>query len=150
MERNPLGGTGSACLSSIQNKLFTRNLEMDRSMYFFNFWLCTSEWKSIDHTGKRVLKLVILPSLKVICRKLWRYCSSKSRNFADAFMVGGTKLTPPPPHTHTHTHTHTPYKCLYIFATLGSYIWAHLRLTTFTFGNFTNFMALSVVSTDFP
>ena len=139
MERNPLGGTGSACLSSIRNKLFTRNLEMDPSKDFFNFWLWLSEWKSIDHTGKSVLKLVILPSLKVICSKLWRYCSSKSRNFADVFMVGRTKFPPPP-----------PYKCLYIFATLGSYIWAHLRLITFMFGNFTNFMSLSVVSTDFP
>ena len=43
MERNPLGGTGSACLSSIQNKLFTRNLEMDPSKNFFNFGLWTSE-----------------------------------------------------------------------------------------------------------
>ena len=53
-----------------------------------------------------------------------------SPNFTDVCMVGaGHKLAPPfqPP----------TYKRLSIFATLQTYIFAHLRRITFSFGNVT-------------
>ena len=50
-----------------------RNLEMNPSKDFFNFWRWTSEGKSIDTAGKSVLKLVILPSLswEILQMFLW-------------------------------------------------------------------------------
>ena len=90
---------------------------------------------------KECLKISYFAKFESDLLKAMKILLLKVEKFFRCFYGGGNKINPPPP---------PPYKCLYIFATLGSYFWAHLRLITFMFGNFTNFMSLSVVSTDFP
>ena len=104
--------------------------------------LTLDKWGKINwHHWKECLKISNIAKFESDLLKAIKILLLIVKKFCRCFYGGGNKIAPPPP---------PPYKLLYSFATLGSYILAHLRRITFTFGNFTNFMALSVVMTDFP
>ena len=64
---------------------------------FFQFLTWTSNGKSVNTTGKRILKLIKSPSLKVICWKLTKTKLLKGAKFYSHFYGEEDKLTPLPP-----------------------------------------------------
>ena len=104
--------------------------------------LTLDKWGKINwHHWKECLKISNIAKFESDLLNAMKILLLKGREILQMFLWWGKQNWPPPP---------PPYKVLFICATLGSHILAHLRRITFTFGNFTNFMALSVVSTDFP
>ena len=113
--------------------------------FLFFFFLSTFDEGKLGeirrHQWKERPKISKIAKFESELLKTNRYSFSKSRNFTDVCMVGGTNLPPLPP---------PPASCKRL-QTLLNYIFARVRRFTFRFSNFTNFKALiPVQSRDFP
>ena len=64
---------------------------------FFQLLTWTRSGKSVDTTEKSALKLIKLPSLKMICWKLMKIQLFKDAKFCRRFMARAQSCPPPPP-----------------------------------------------------